>query len=140
MKIIAGLVGGLLLAFLGGIIMPLTFEVLPDESGRWGLISFFLLWCAGLTGAILSKEVKLYMRRLSYLIIATCALLPLASIVYRHGYIDAGSQVDIGSSREIIIDAGRLSEEVGVIGIGLAVTFFVLFKVASWFTRDSGNE
>lgn len=64
MKIVAGLVGGLILAILGALLVTITFAASPEKGGAGGAIGFFVFWVVGFVIALTAKSAPKAWRRL----------------------------------------------------------------------------
>lgn len=80
-KIIAGVLGGIIPAILGGFLVIISFP-LSESSGNIYTTAFFVVWGAALTLAIIAERPAKAWRRMFVTsgILALC--LPLASMIF----------------------------------------------------------
>lgn len=132
-KLMAGIAGGLLVAFLGVILLPLTFDILPvrnSEGTGVRLLMFFALWAWGIIVAMRSEDAIEVCRALLSASALISLLFPLASLAYRFFFMEAGDTLTVGPD-DNEIRAGFVSLLAGILGAVLAAVFYVLARLGT---------
>ena len=76
MKVLAGIIGGLILAVIGAILVTVTFAASPEKGGSWGAIGFLAFWVVGIVIAIRLASTAKAWRKLLDLFAVLSFLLP----------------------------------------------------------------
>jgi len=124
MKFIAGLLGGLILAVLGAILITTTFAASPEKGGSWGAIAFFIFWVIGIIAALGAKSASKAWRRLLLSSAVLSFVMPISGIIYTGSFI--ATQVDTTSEFAGAEAAGA------AIGGGLISGFMAFVGFFSW--------
>ena len=130
MKFIAGLLGGLILAILGAILITTTFAASPEKGGSWGAIAFFILWVIGIVVALRAKSASKAWRRLLLTSAVLSFLLPISGIIYTGSFV--ATQVDTTSEYAgaqavgATIGGGLVAGFLGFGGFFLGVVFLII--------------
>ena len=125
MKILAGLLGGFILAVIAAVLVTITFP-----SGTTGAIAFLAFWALGLAIALMAPSASKAWRRL----LITCAilslLLPLSGLVYTGNYlatnIDPKAEYAGAQAAGAALGGGLLSGILGFVGFFLGVVFLII--------------
>ena len=140
-RITAGIAGGLVVAFLGGILLPLTFEILPirnnNQTGGQVMI-FFALWAWGIIIAMRSGNALETCRTLLSASVLISLLFPLASLAYWFFFMDPDAILVVGPD-DNEIRAGFVSRLAGILGAVLAAVFYVIKRVSATGLRRAGG-
>ncbi|MFA1011692.1 MULTISPECIES: hypothetical protein [Pseudomonas syringae group] len=87
MKILAGIVGGLILAILVSMIVGIAGAASPETSGARGVIVFFVAWVVALVIAIYTPTAGKAWRRLLVMSGIAAFMLPLSGIIFTGSHI-----------------------------------------------------
>ena len=130
MKFIAGLLGGLILAILGAILVTTTFAASPEKSGNWGAIAFFIFWVLGIVVALGAKTAAKAWRRLLISSAVLSFLAPISAIIYTGSFmatqIDTTSEYAGAQAAGAAIGGGLISGFMGFAGFFLGVVFLII--------------
>ena len=130
MKIIAGLLGGFILAVLGAILVTITFAASPEKGGSWGAIAFLIFWVIGIAVALRAKSAAKAWRRLFLSSAVLSFLAPISAIIYTGSFM--ATQVDTASvyagaqAAGAAIGGGLISGFMGFVGFFLGVVFLII--------------
>lgn len=130
MKVIAGIVGGFILAVLGALLVGITFAASPEKGGVGGAAAFFVFWIVGFVIALTAKSAPKAWRRLLLTSAVFSFLLPLSGIVYTGAFmathVDPAAQHAGAQAAGAAIGGGLVSVILGFIGFFLGVVFLVI--------------
>jgi hypothetical protein len=87
MKILAGMIGGLLLAVLVSLVVGIAGAASPESSGSRGAIVFFVAWVVALLIAIYAPTAGKAWRRLLVMSGIAAFMLPLSGIIFTGSHI-----------------------------------------------------
>ncbi len=128
MKILAGIVGGLILAILSTFLVTIAFAASHPDSNP-GALAFFAMWMVGIAIAVMAPSASKAWRRL----LLTCAvmafLLPLSGLVYTGSYMagmDSTGQHSAAAATGAAIGGSLVSGFLGFVGFFLGVIFLVI--------------
>ena len=124
MKFLAGLIGGLVLAVLGMLLVTVTFGA-AKEGAFFGASAFGSFWLGGLVIAITAPRAGKSWRRLFLSSAVVSFLLPLAGLVYTGTYM-ASNTSGGAEAAGAAIGGGLISGALGFIGFFLGVVFLIL--------------
>lgn len=130
MKVVAGVIGGLILAILGTILVTFASAAATPGGGMWGPIIFFALWIAGIVIAVRSISAAKAWRKL----LITCAvlsfLLPLSGLVFTGTFlakhVDPNAQYAGAQAAGAAIGGGLVSGFMAFVGFFLGIVFLVI--------------
>jgi hypothetical protein len=129
-KVLAGIIGGLILAVLGGILVTVTFAASPEKGGSWGAISFLVIWVVGIAIAIQSASAPKAWRRLLLSSSVLSFLLPLSGLIYTGSFmtkhVDQDAQYAGAQAAGAAIGGGLISGLMGFVGFFLGVVFLII--------------
>jgi hypothetical protein len=124
MKVVAGLLGGLILAVLGAILVTITFAASKGGS-PWGAISFPIFWFIGIVVAICAKTAAKAWRRLLISSAVLSFMLPISGIIYTGSFM--ATHVNSSSAYAgAAIGGGLISGLMGFVGFFLGVIFLII--------------
>lgn len=130
MKVLAGIIGGLILAIIGAILITVTFAASPEKGGTWGAISFFLFWVVGIIIAIRSASAPKAWRKLLLTSSVLSFLLPLSGLIYTGSlmakHVDPNAQYAGALAAGAVIGGGLISGFMGFVGFFLGVVFLII--------------
>ena len=130
MKVLAGIIGGLILAVIGAILVTVTFAASPGKGGSWGAISFLAFWVVGIVVAIRSASASKAWRKLLISSAVLSFLLPLSGLIYTGSFmakhVDTNAQYAGAQAAGAAIGGGLISGFMGVVGFFLGVVFLVI--------------
>ena len=130
MRIFSGILGGLILAILGSILVGTTFAASPEIGGKWGAVAFLVFWVIGILISIKAKSTSKVWRRILILSGLLCLLLPVAGIIFTGSHMafnvpstghHAGAEA-VGA----VIGGGLFSGLMGFIGLFLGGFFIII--------------
>lgn len=125
MKIVAGLIGGLIVAILAMMLAGLVSAGGSKPSGSGGVIVFLLAWGAGIAIAVMAPRAAKAWRRLLLTSAVLSLLLPLAGIVFTGSFMvnhTKGGAEAAGAA----IGGGLVSGVLGFVGFFMAVVFLII--------------
>ncbi len=130
MKVIAGLVGGFILAVLAAFVVTITFAASPEKGGIWGAIGFFVFWIMGFVIALTAKTASKAWRRLLLSSAVLSFLMPLSGIIYTGSFmathVDANAKYAGAQAAGAAIGGGLVSGILGFVGFFLGVVFLII--------------
>ena len=130
MKVLAGIIGGLILAVIGAILVSVTFGASPEKGGSWGAISFLAFWVVGIVVAIRSASASKAWRKLLISSAVFSFLLPLSGLIYTGSFmakhVDTKAQYAGAQAAGAAIGGGLISGFMGFVGFFLGVVFLVI--------------
>ena len=130
MKIIAGLLGGFILAVLGAILVTTTFAASPEKGGSWGAIAFLIFWVIGIAVALMAKSAAKAWRRLLLSSAVLSFLAPISAIIYTGSFmatqVDTASEYAGAQAAGAAIGGGLISGFMGFVGFFLGVVFLII--------------
>ena len=130
MKVLAGIIGGLILAIIGAILVTVTFAASPEKGGSWGAISFLAFWVVGIVVAIRSASAAKAWRKLLISSAVLSFLLPLSGLIYTGSFmtkhVDPNAQYAGAQAAGAAIGGGLISGFMGFVGFFLGAVFLVI--------------
>lgn len=124
MKILAGMLGGLIFAILGAFLVSITFAAGGIGDVR-GAVAFFVCWAVRLAMAVMAPTVGKAWRRLLVTSSIASFLLPLSGLVFTGSYV--ASQTHSGAAAAgAAIGGGLVSGALGFVGFLLGVVFLII--------------
>ena len=124
-RLVAGIVGGLIIALLGSILLTIMFASAEDSNGNnVGLIGFFALFALSLLIAIKSRSAGKAWRTIFFLSSAFSFALPLSTIIFSGRIMsetESGAEA-VGAA----IGGGLIALFAGFVGFFLGVVFLIL--------------
>lgn len=138
MKIIAGLLGGLILAILGALLVTTALAASGDSAGSIGAIAFFVIWIIGFVIALTAKRAAKSWRRILLCSSVLSFLLPISAIIYTGSFmatqVDPNAEYAGAQAAGAAIGGGLISGAMGFIGFFLGVVFLIIWLLVG---RDS---
>lgn len=129
MKVLAGIIGGLLLAILGAVLVTTTFSV-SAKGGSWGAISFAVLWILGIIVAVRAPSAAKAWRRLLIITSILASLLPISGLIYTGSFmathVDPNAEHAGAQAVGAAIGGGLISGILGFVGFLLGIVFLVI--------------
>lgn len=128
MKILAGIVGGLILAILVSMVVGIAGAASPETSGARGAIVFFAAWVVALVIAIYAPGPGKAWRRLLVMSGIAAFMLPLSGIIFTGSHLATNlSGAHSGAEKAGAAIGGTLvSGFLGFVGFFLGVIFLVI--------------
>ena len=130
MKILAGILGGLIIAILGSIVIALGGASGASSGGSYGAIAFIVLWVVGIVVAVMAPSAAKAWRRLLITSGILCFLLPLSAIVFTGthiaGTLEKGGEYAGAAAAGAVIGGGLVSGLMGILGFFLGAVFLVI--------------
>ncbi len=130
MKIIAGLLGGFILAILGAILVTTTFAASPEKGGNWGAIAFLVFWVMGIAVALRANSAAKAWRRLLLSSAVLSFLAPISGIIYTGSFmatqVDTASEYAGAQAAGVAIGGSLISGFMGFVGFFLGVVFLII--------------
>ena len=130
MKILAGIIGGLILAILGAIVIAIGGATNPGKSGSYGAIAFFILWIAGIVVAVTAPSPAKAWRRLLIASAVFAFLLPLSGVIFTGSHVastmEKGGQYAGAAATGAAIGGTLVSGFMGIVGFFLGAVFLVI--------------
>jgi hypothetical protein len=129
MKVIAGILGGLILAVLGAILASVTFAA-SNRGALFGVISFLVFWVIGIVVALNAKAAAKAWRRLLLSSAVLSFLLPIAAIVFTGSFIatrvPSSGEYAGAQTAGAAIGGVLVSGFMGFVGFFLGIIFLVI--------------
>lgn len=130
MKLIAGIIGGIILAALGAMLIAVAGASNPGKGGVTGAIAFFVLWIVGLFVAMMAPSVGKAWRRLLISSGVLSFMLPLSAIIFTGSQVasqlDKGGEYAGAAATGAAIGGTLVSGFMGFVGFFLGVVFLVI--------------
>ena len=130
MKILAGIIGGLIIAILGAFVITLGGASKPSSGGSYGAVTFFVLWIVGIIIAVMAPSAAKAWRRLLITSGVLSFLLPLSAIVFTGshvaGTLEKGGEYAGAAAAGAAIGGGLVSGFMGILGFFLGAVFLVI--------------
>jgi hypothetical protein len=130
MKLIAGLLGGLILAILGAVLVTTTFAASPGKGGSWGAIAFIALWVIGIIVALGAQGAAKAWRRLLLTSAVFSFLAPISGIIYTGSFmakhVDGASKYAGAEAAGAAVGGGLISGLMGFVGFFLGVVLLII--------------
>lgn len=130
MKVIAGILGGLIIAIIGTFVVILGGASSLGKGAGYGAIAFFVLWVAGIVIAVMAPSASKAWRRLLITAGILAFMLPLSAIVFTGsqvaGTIEKGGQHAAAAATGAMIGGGLVSGIMGILGFFLGAVFLVI--------------
>jgi len=130
MKALAGIIGGLILAIIGAILVTVTFAASPEQGGSWGAISFLVFWVLGIVIAVRSTTAPKAWRKLLLSSAVLSFLLPLSGLIYTGSFmakhVDPNAEYAAAQAAGAAIGGGLVSGFMGFVGFFLGAVFLVI--------------
>jgi hypothetical protein len=124
MKILAGIVGGLILAILGSLLVSVTFAAGSDGPAK-GVGAFFIIWVVGMAVAVMAPSASKAWRRLLLTSSVFSFLMPLSGLIFTGAYM-ANNTKGGAEAAGAAIGGGLVSGALGFIGFFLGVIFLIV--------------
>ncbi|MBD9566537.1 hypothetical protein [Pseudomonas sp. PDM09] len=127
MKVLAGLVGGLILAILVSMLVFIAIAASPSVSGLKGAIAFFVTWIIAVAIAVYAPTPGKAWRRLLIASGISAFMLPLSGIIFTGSHIATISGAHSGVKAAGAAIGGTLvSGFLGFVGFFLGVIFLII--------------
>ena len=130
MKVLAGFVGGFILAVLGMFLVAIMFAASATKGGAGGALSFFVFWIVGFVIALKAPSAPKAWRRLLVTSAIASFLLPLSGIIFTGSYmatkVDPGGQYAGAEAAGAAIGGGLISGALGFVGFFLGVVLLII--------------
>lgn len=128
LKILAGIIGGLILAILVSMVVGIAGAASPETSGARGAIVFFAAWVVSLVIAIYAPRPGKAWRRLLVMSGIAAFMLPLSGIIFTGSHLATNlSGAHSGAEKAGAAIGGTLvSGFLGFVGFFLGVIFLVI--------------
>jgi len=124
MKILAGIVGGLLMAIVAMLLATTAFAAGGDGAST-GIGTFFVAWLVGIGIALLAPRAGKAWRRLLLTTSVLSFLLPIAGLIYTGSYM-ANNTKGGAEAAGAAIGGGLVSGVLGFVGFFLGVVFLII--------------
>lgn len=130
MKVLAGIIGGLILASIGAILVTTTFAASPEKGSFWGAVGFLVFWVLGIVIAIKSSTTPKAWRKLLISSAVLSFLLPLSGLIYTGSFmaehVDPNAEFAGAQAAGAVIGGGLISGFMGFVGFFLGVVFLII--------------
>ena len=130
MKILAGIIGGLIIAIIGTIVITLGGASKPSTGGSFGAMAFFVFWIVGIVVAVMAPSAAKAWRRLLITSGVLSFLLPLSAIVFTGSQVastmEKGGEYAGAAAAGAAIGGGLVSGFMGILGFFLGAVFLVI--------------
>lgn len=124
MKIVAGLVGGFVLACLAAILVGVTFAA-DGSGGMKGVVAFFVAWGAGFVIAMMAPKAAKAWRRILLSAAVLSFLMPLGGLFFTGSYV-ANNTASTAEAAGATIGGGLVSGVLGFAGFFAGIIFLVI--------------
>ena len=129
-KIISGLVGGLIVAILGAMLVTLALASNPESGGQTGAMAFFVFWVVAVVMALTAPRAGKAWRRLLITSGLLSFAMPISSLIFSGAQVaDAASQGGEYASAAVAgaaLAGGMVTAITGFVGFFLGVIFLVI--------------
>lgn len=128
MKVLAGILGGLIMAIIGAVVVGVA--TAGGKSPGVGAGAFFIFWIAGLVIAVMAPSTAKAWRRILITLAVLSFLLPLSGIVFTGAHMTeaatAGGKYSGAAATGAMIGGGLVSGIMGIVGFFLGAVFLVI--------------
>ena len=125
-KIISGIIGGLLVAIIGAMVVGLASASAPDPDGQTGAVAFFIFWAIAFVIALTAQRAGKAWRRLLITSGLLAFAIPISSVIFSSNqvanvatqggeYSDAATAGALLGAGMVTVTAGLLSFFIGSI-------------------------
>lgn len=129
-KIISGLLGGLIVAILGAMLVTLALASNPESGGLTGAMAFFIFWVVALIIALAAPRAGKAWRRLLITSGLLAFAMPISSLIFAGAQVaDAASQGGEyagAAAAGATLGGGMVTAITGFLGFFLGVIFLVI--------------
>ena len=129
-KIISGLIGGLVIAALGSMLVTLAMASNPESGGQTGAMAFFGFWMVAFLIALTAPRAGKARRRLLIISGLLWFAMPISSLIYTGAYVtDVAIQGGENAGPAIIgatIGGGMVTAFTGFLGFFFGAIFLVI--------------
>lgn len=130
MKILAGIIGGLILAILGAIFFTVGAASSPGRGSGFGAIAFFAFWIVGVIVAVKAPSPAKAWRRLLITSAIASFMLPLAGIIFTSSQVantmEKGGEYVEAAATGAAIGGTLISGFMGFVGFFLGSVFLII--------------
>lgn len=130
MKVLAGIIGGLIFATLGAILVTVTFAASAGRGAMWGAMTFFACWALGIVIAVLSISAAKAWRKLLLSSSLLSFMLPLSGLIYTGSFmatqLDPDAEYAGAQAAGAAIGGGLISGFMGFVGFFLGIVFLII--------------
>ncbi len=130
MKILAGIIGGLILAILGALLVTVMFAGSKGSGASLGVISFLVLWGVGILIGVRASSASKAWRKLLIACAVLSFLLPISGLIYTGSFmannVDLSAQHGGAAAAGAAIGGGLISGFMGFVGFFLGIVFLVI--------------
>ena len=130
MKIVAGIIGGLILGVLGSILVAVAGASNPGSGAGYGVVAFFVLWLVGIVIAVKAPSTGKAWRWLLICDGVLSFLLPLSALIFTGtqvaGQLEKGGEYAGAAATGAAIGGTLVSGFMGFVGFFLGVVFLVI--------------
>lgn len=130
MKILAGILGGLLMALIGAFVIAVGGAARSVGGGMFGTFAFVALWVLGVFIALFAPSASKAWRRLLITSGIFSFLLPLSAIIFTGTHVakvmEKGGEFVNAATAGAAIGGGLVSGFMGILGFFLGAIFLVI--------------
>lgn len=127
MKILAGIVGGFILAVLGAILVATGMAGSGAAGGMYGAGAFFVCWLLGIVVGVTAPSAGKAWRRLLLTAAVLSFLMPLSGVLFTGSMLaSTGASSSGAAAAGTIIGGGIVSGILGFVGFFMGITFLVI--------------
>ena len=130
MKVLAGILGGLLMAIIGTFVIAVGGAARSIGGGMFGTFAFVALWILGIVIAVLAPSASKAWRRLLITSGIFSFLLPLSAIIFTGTHVakvmEKGGEFANAATAGAAIGGGLVSGFMGILGFFLGAIFLVI--------------
>ncbi|MBV6753678.1 hypothetical protein KV580_25510 [Pseudomonas chlororaphis] len=125
MKILAGIIGGLIMAILTSLVVSIAGASNPS-SGSAGALVFLVVWAIGIAIGLFAPRVGKAWRRLLLISGVVAFMLPLAGVIFTGSYIAVNTSHSGAASAGAAIGGTLVSGALGFVGFFLGVILIIV--------------
>jgi hypothetical protein len=130
MKVLAGIIGGLIMAIIGAMVIALSGASRLGTGVNFGALAFFAFWIVGIFVAVMAPSASKAWSRLLISSGLLSFLLPLSAMVFTGSQvaktIEKGGQYVDAATAGVAIGGGLVSGFMGILGFFLGAVFLVI--------------
>ena len=129
-KMVSGIIGGLIIAILGALVVTVAIASEPESGGQAGAVAFLVFWIFGLVLALTASRAGKAWRR----ILVTSAILsfamPLSSFIFTGSQVTKaatqGGEYAAAAAAGAALGGGLITAITGFLGFFLGIIFLVV--------------
>ncbi len=144
-KIISGIIGGLIVASLGALVVTIALASDPAKGGQTGVSSFFIFWIAAIVIAISAPRAGKAWRRLLVTSSILSLAMPISSFIFTGTQVTEAAEHSGAAVAGAALGGGIITAISGFLGFFLGAIFLIIGLLVGRdkkivVLKENGNE